>query len=180
MKTLTELEVLSKKLDIHSNFITNAFIIALWFTSILMFIIMGVGFYKIVVGVINETHLIETIGSESNGIITILQGLELIFVSPLFYLLTLSLTKYISASKPEVNPVNIDEKRKFMNHSIMEIMNVKILSTGLFISISILHFLTLIIKNQMSDNLLLYIAVLLIILIGYYFVLDKTVEKLRK
>jgi hypothetical protein len=113
---------------------------------------------------------------ENLSIITILEGLETIFISPLAYLLMLSFTKYISATRPEINP-NLEIKQDFIRHSLHEIKNVKLFLTGLFISLLILHSIKLIIEDSMTLHKSIYISLILLAMITYYFVLDIKEEK---
>ncbi len=134
---------------------------------------MILGIVKIAFGIYQECS-----NSDNTGLIKILEGLELIFVAPLSYLLILSLTKYISATKPEINP-SLEIKKKYINHSSLEITNVKILTTSLFISILLLHSIRLILQKEMSYNLIIYVLSLIVILIVYYLMLDSVANKLR-
>ncbi len=169
---------LQKHFRLHSRFIINGLLGTLWVTTIIMFTLIIVGIYKIGWGIYFEFS-----NNDTNGLIAILDGIEVIFLSPLIYLLTLSLTKYISATRPEVDSgdphSNPESKRKFINFAIMEIMNVKTLIVGLFISILTLHSLKEILLDKSTSIPILSIVSILSLLIFYYFVLDKLAEKLR-
>lgn len=162
----------------HSKFITIGFIVALWIATLVMFLLMSCGIYKAGLGM-----FLEFKGEELAGLIKILGGLELIFVSPLIYLLVLSLTKYISATRPEIDKIGANSsphtKRKFINFAMMEIINVKTLIVGLFISILTLHSIQFILEDVSHSLPTIFIVAIFAILIVYYFVLDHLAEGLR-
>ena len=173
----SQAEKLRARLNLHSKMILNVFVILLWATSILMFIIILLGIAKISQATYQEfvtCHKVENV-----GIIKILEGLEFVFVSPLLYLLIQSITKYVFATKPEINP-SLEVKRDFIKYSILEITNVKIYTAGLFISLLFLHSIKLILQESMVVEKIIYIISILVILITYYFILDIIAEKLRR
>jgi hypothetical protein len=185
LKTVSDSEDESSKrlikiANIHSNFVEEILIWSLKFCAIIMFLILFCGVFKIAVGVFNMFHQFFVCSkSESTLLSAVLNGLELIFVSPLIYLLMLSIFKYINAVRIRFEP-DLNKKIKYLNNALLEIMTVKILSVALFISIIILHAIDLILKNEMNANIIIYSGTLLIILIGYYFLLDILANGLRK
>ncbi len=171
---------ITQHLKTHSTVISVIFLIFLWLTALAMFLIISFGLYHI--GNAIYTFLFGTLSSETskgNVLIEILHGLEFVFVSPIFYLLVLSLTKYVMATKPEIDPDTdlLNKKRTFMRHSMLEFINVKVFTVGLFISLLILHALKLILEGSMNVNSIIYIGALAIILLRYYVILDRVAEK---
>ncbi len=177
MKQSLQEEKLRNKLNLHSKVLLDTFIILLWITSVFMFVIIFLGSIKICHGIYLEFKIYHE--TENLGIIRILEGLEFLFVSPLSYLLMLSITKYVFATKLEINP-SLDIKQGFIQHSILEITNVKIYTVGLFISLLFLHSIKLILKDTMIIDKGIYIILILSGLIAYYFALDHAAEKLKK
>jgi len=171
------IEKLRRRLFQHSKLVLDILIFFSWLTSAIMFIIVSAGIFTILWGVLFELQILKA-DDENIGIIKILHGLELIFVSPLLYFLILSLIKYFSAIKPEVDP-DLSKKKEYVKHSLHEITNVKILTVSLFISLLILHSIKLVLQKEMDSSSIVYIISILIILIGYYFILDNVAEKLR-
>ena len=91
----------------------------------------------------------------------------------------LSRTKYINSVQPR--PIEkLKEKGVYLNNAMLEIMTVKILSVSLFISILILHAIDLILLDQMTVHLIVFIGVLMVILIAYYCILDHYAHELKK
>jgi hypothetical protein len=159
----------------HSTIIEKVLLIFLWCCAGIMFVILCGGMYVIILGV----YRVIVCKPHTEPISVILNGLELIFVSPLIYLLMLSLTKYINSVQPR--PIEkLKEKGVYLNNAMLEIMTVKILSVSLFISILILHAIDLVLLDEMTTHLIVFIGVLLVILIAYYCILDHYAKELKK
>lgn len=162
----------------HSRVVDKVMIICLWCSAGVMFLIIGCGVYQIIAGIY---HMIVLAGEAGKGrlVSEILNGLELIFVSPLIYLLMLSLAKYINAVQPK--PIEqLKNKHTYLNNAMLEITTVKILSVSLFISILILHAIDVVLADGMTTHLIIYIGVLLVTLIVYYCILDRCAAELKK
>lgn len=132
--------------------------------------------FKIFTGLITELNVHKP---EEHGIVEILEGLEFIFVSPLCYLMLLSMSKYVFATRPEVNP-SLEEKKMYVTNSVAEILNVKTFTTGLFISILFLHAIRIILDDAVNLKALIYLSSIIVLLISYYFTLDLILGKLRR
>lgn len=202
---------LFNKLQLQSNFVKHAFVVCLWVTSLLMYLIMLAGIMVILRGITKidvvqeivnifrhsppantkevSTALCQTSAPDSvddnEGLIEILHGMELIFVSPLFYLLISFFTKYTSLANPEVQEAgkietNIARKKIVVDYLLSELTIVKLLSTGLFLSILISHSISLILRKDMTFSDLFYTIALIPVLIGYYYILHTMIEKARK
>jgi hypothetical protein len=160
----------------HGDVVVKGLLVGLWCSAIAMFAVMGFGLYKIGLAIYDQiSGKVAAISLLSE----ILNALELIFVSPLVYLLMLSLLKYISAVRPRLNP-DLKQRAKYIDNAQLEIITVKILSTSLFISILILHSLELILSARMTTQLIAFIGVILGILIIYYFILDYLSGELKR
>jgi hypothetical protein len=173
---------LKKQLLLHSQFTLKVLFAFLWITASVMFLTIIAGICKITYGIFLEFYMV---GNNSNdGILKILHGLELIFLSPLVYFLLLALCKYFSVIKPEVKAStdNLQFKREYLTHAIHEINYVKLLTISLLISILVLHAISFLIVNKLDFTGLSILATIciLLILILYYYVLDVANEKLRK
>lgn len=189
---------LQTKLQSQSNFVRHAFIACLWVTSLLMYLIMLAGIIVIFKGVyeievvkeifcfFGKKEFLPSNQEENEGLIEILHGLELIFVSPLFYLLISFFNKYTSLTQPQVlgpediGEVNIILRKKLVDYSLYELTIAKLLSVSLFISILISQSICLILREVMTLSSLFYLVTLILVLIGYYYLLDNLIEKLRK
>jgi hypothetical protein len=172
----SSLKEIDSRLTRHSHAVEKILIFVLWLCAIIMFLILGCGIFKIGKAIY---YMFADPAHEKAVLSHILNGLELIFVSPLIYLLMLSLLKYINAVKPRIEP-DLAKKNKYLNNALLEIMTVKTLSVALFISILILHSIELLLENNMTINNLMYHGILLIILIGYYYLLDILAGALKK
>jgi len=171
---------ISVKLDFHSAVVEKCLIVSLWFCASIMFLIQLCGIFKIFNGIYVMFYQSLKFPKVKESLLSdILNGLELIFVSPLIYLLVLSLLKYINVVKPR-SESDLNKKSRYLNNALLEIMTVKLLSVALFISILVLRSIDLVFNDEMSPHLILYIAVLLVILIVYYYVLDLLAENIKK
>ena len=104
----------------HSKSVEKALSVCLWCCAVVMFLIFACGVYDIGKGI-----FLMFAGHPGHLISAILNGLELIFVSPLIYLLMLSLYKYVNAVQPQ--PIeHLKEKTKYLNNVMLEITTVKI------------------------------------------------------
>ncbi|OQP59675.1 hypothetical protein A3860_36510 [Niastella vici] len=163
-------------ITLHGKIVETGLLIGLWVSAFIMFITLGIGLYKIIHGLVVEFMPLET---KKVLINELLEGLELIFVSPLAYLLVLSLLKYNSAVKPRLNP-DLKTKSKYIGNAKLEITTVKSLSVSLFISIIILHTMEDIFTGKLTLTLITIIGFLLAILICWYYLLDRLSDELEK
>jgi len=156
--------------------VETGLLIGLYFSAFIMFVTFGIGLYKIIHGLAVEFMPLETKKALINEF---LEGLELIFVSPLAYLLLLSLLKYNSAVRPRLNP-DLKIKTKYIGNAKLEITTVKSLTVSLFISIIILHTMEEIFTGKATLLLIAIIGILIAILIGWYYLLDRLSDELEK
>ena len=163
---------LKKRLEWHSTASVTFFIGVSWISLLLMTIIIIAGLITICLGL-----YVEIWGKDKNGLVEILHGIELIFISPLPHLIITSFAKYLSATRLEVG-ADLEVKKKHMKHAIFEITNAKIFTVGLFISLLVLHAIDLLLQKKMDNELLIYFLPLIAILIIFYFLLDKMSGKL--
>lgn len=175
-------ERLKKGINFHARVSLLILFGILWIASIIMFATIAAGVLKISYGIFIEFKEISHIQNE--GILEILHGLELIFLSPLIYFLILAFAKYFSIIKPEINKdiKDLQEKRERLKHVIHEINYVKLLTISLFLSLLVLHSISLVIRNEFTPNgmNIIFMISILLVLIIYYYVLDTITEKLRK
>ena len=167
-----DIQKLKTRLERHSNASVIFFIGVLWLTLILMAIIIISGIFTIGVGIYDEIWR-----TNKKGLIEILHGIELIFVSPLPHLIITSFSKYLSATRLEVG-TDLKIKKDYIRHSILEITNAKIFTIGLFISLLFLHAIDLVLQKELDMGLLIYVLPLIAMLIIFYFLLDKESRKL--
>ena len=160
----------------HSSLVEKGLVAGLGCCAIVMFATLGCGIYLLGAAFV---HVFTTKQGGTQLLGEILNALEIVFVSPLVYLLMLSLFKYISAVKPRVDQ-DLRKKTIYLDNAQLEILTVKSLSVSLFTSILILHALELILAGAMTTQMVLTIGIILLILIGYYWILDKLAGELKK
>lgn len=170
---------LQKALEGHSKVAIASCVILLWVSVIVMLALVIFGLAIISIILLDNIFYLHKDKTGNEIIIEIFHGLELIFLSPIPYLLMLSLTKYIYATKPELNPSDLIAKKQYMNHSFFELTNVKILNVGIFISLIIIHSITLLLKNAIIIDSVISISILLTVLFLYYYLLHKAAESLK-
>lgn len=152
----------------HADIMLRSLFFLIWATSVLMLIMATVGVVKVCMGVYSE--IVHVTASHTAGVVKVLEGLELIFISPLVYLLVLSVTKYFHATRLEVDPA-LETKREFVKYSLSQIGDVKKMIVSLFITFILLHLIKSAVAGSLDQTTFFFSCIIAIILIGYYSIL---------
>jgi hypothetical protein len=163
----------------------------MWFSVLIMILLFILGFWEIVKGIwvffSDLQHPTKELSSDSWALELCIKGFEFIFLAPLAYFLILGVARYAYVITP--NP-NVDdsgtqktnkEEIEFIERVRSDLMIVKAFTVSLFIAV----FFASLLERAFSAKGLEYessicTAGIIIVLIIYYYILEKNAYALRK